>query len=80
MPKQNPYIWAIILIVTACWGTWFYWNEIRPSNIRQMCSKEAQKAVEAVIRIDLQSRQNIDPKSTYQDVFNTCQERYGLKH
>lgn len=79
MSKQNPYIWAIIFIMTACWGTWFYWTEVRPDHIRQMCSKEAQGGYVTEVKINFQGG-NTDPKATYKDIFDTCQDRYGLKH
>lgn len=80
MSKQNPYIWAIILITTMCWSASFYWTQIRPDNIRQECFKEAGLASQLAFNMSIEEHEETNTTAIYKDTFNTCLDRCGLKH
>lgn len=65
-------IWAMWVVILALIFT-FYWNQVRPINIRKMCGKRAAQATQAI----KPSGSNIH--EIYRAIYSDCCRNNGLK-
>jgi len=62
-------LWLILLFTIFS----FYWFQLRPVNIRKICSKNADRVSSQI------SSGFYDVKKTYQAVYSDCLDSYGVK-